>query len=206
MNPLTLLLLALPLLEIATLVEVGAWIGAGPTVALVVLSAVLGASVLRRQGMAVLRRAREAAGRDEPPVGALFDGLCVVIASVLLIIPGFLTDIVALMLFIPWVRLGFGRWLIGRLMRHGDVRMWVNGRVVTPRTPPAGPPPAPGAAFGPGSRPGQVIDGEYTEVDGMATDGEATDDVPKLAASRWGQRDAMPKGQEDGENKGDGRR
>jgi UPF0716 protein FxsA len=98
------LLLVLPLAEIAGFVVVGSEIGALATIGLVLLSAVVGSILLRWQGfsaLANLRRDLEAGG---DPGRQMAHGVMIVIAGILLIIPGFITDIVGLLLFLPPVR------------------------------------------------------------------------------------------------------
>ena len=189
MNPLLLLFLLLPIAEIATFIVVGDWIGVGPTIGLVILSVILGSVLIRWQGLSVLKRAQETAERGESPVGAVFEGFCVVVAGMLLIIPGFLTDIVGLLLFVRPVRNALGRWLFERMRAAGTFRMhgrmgghtWSSGDPADPSGRPRNRPP-----------PG-VIDVEYQEVDpdgdrpgttGPA-DRNGQDDTPKLDDSRW---------------------
>jgi UPF0716 protein FxsA len=105
MAPLILLaLLAMPFIEIAVFIRVGEAIGVLPTVALTLLSTSAGIALMRHQGLATLARARAAAERNEPPVEELLDGLCILFAGALLIVPGFVTDAIGLLLFIPAVR------------------------------------------------------------------------------------------------------
>lgn len=114
MNPLLLILL-LPILEIVGFIQVGDWIGAGPTIGLLALSAVVGMLIVRHQGLASLSKAQAAAARGEAPIGTVLDGFCAVLAGVLLIIPGFLTDILGILLLIRPLRRGIGRWLFSRI-------------------------------------------------------------------------------------------
>jgi UPF0716 protein FxsA len=99
-----LFLLLLPLLEIAGFVVVGREIGALATVGLVILSGVAGSLLLRHQGFGVMTRVRAEmdAGRD--PSRQLAHGAMIVLAAILLIIPGFITDILAILLLLPPVR------------------------------------------------------------------------------------------------------
>ena len=99
-----LFLLLLPLLEIAGFVIVGREIGALATVGLVILSSVAGSLLLRHQGFGVMARVRTEmdAGRD--PSRQLAHGAMIVLAAILLIIPGFITDIFAILLLLPPVR------------------------------------------------------------------------------------------------------
>lgn len=99
-----LILLALPFVEIAVLIEVGGLIGAWPTVALALLGSCAGVIVVRVAGLAMLHRARMAVARNEPPMDELLDGLCLLLAGALLIVPGFVTDVLGLLLLVPWVR------------------------------------------------------------------------------------------------------
>ncbi|OLP60488.1 membrane protein FxsA [Xaviernesmea oryzae] len=101
---LPLALLALPLLEIATFILVGRHIGVGATLLLVLGSAVLGALLLRRQGLDALRRISVAARNGEDAGRELVHAAMIVIAGLLLIVPGFLTDLLGLLLFLPPVR------------------------------------------------------------------------------------------------------
>ncbi|MBK3732227.1 FxsA family protein [Azospirillum brasilense] len=190
MNPLLLLFLLLPIAEIATFIEVGDWIGAGPTVGLVILSAILGSVLIRWQGLSVLKRAQASAERGESPVGAVFEGFCVVVAGLLLIIPGFLTDIVGLLLFVRPIRNALGRWLFDRMKGVASFKMGgqMDGRAGGRTWSSSGP------HGGPGNRPPPgVIDVDYQEVDpdggrpGSAgpSDRDGPDDMPKLGDSRW---------------------
>ena len=107
MNPfavLLALLVAVPLTELWLLIEIGSRIGALTTVALVVLTAVLGAALLRWQGFETLRRAQEALARGVPPAVELVEGALLVVAGAFLLTPGFLTDAVGFALLVPGVR------------------------------------------------------------------------------------------------------
>jgi UPF0716 protein FxsA len=101
---LPLVVVALPFIEIAGFVLVGEAVGVLATLALVIAAAVLGAMLLRVQGFGVMTRIhREVeAGRD--PSGEVAKGVMVLFAGILLLIPGFFTDIVGLLLFLPPVR------------------------------------------------------------------------------------------------------
>lgn len=141
-------LIVVPLAEIAVLIEVGGRLGLGVTLALIVLTAMVGAWVLRRQGVAVLRRAQQQMQQGALPVGEVFEGFCLVIAGALLLTPGFLSDSVGAMLLLPPVR----AWLYRRV-RHRFEEQAMSG------TPPH---PGPdGRQRGHGS----VIDAEFEEVE-----------------------------------------
>lgn len=105
-----------PILEIAIFIQVGGWLGVMPTVGLILLTAITGTLLLRQQGLATLARAQAAMGQGEMPIGEVVHGLFLLIAGVLLLTPGFATDIVGLLLFLPAVRLGLGGFILHRIM------------------------------------------------------------------------------------------
>ena len=109
-----LLLLLVPVAEIAVFVQVGSRIGAGMTVLLVVASAVVGVWLVRRQGLATAARVQAMVERGESPAFGMLEGLALLVAGVLLLIPGFLTDIAAFVLLIPPLR----RRIIRLYLRH----------------------------------------------------------------------------------------
>jgi UPF0716 protein FxsA len=112
-----LLLLALPLIEIALFILVGRAIGVLPTLGLVILAVIVGGFVLRQQGIGVLNRMRTNVQTGTLPGQTLFEGMLLAVAAVLLIIPGFLGDFVAILLLLPPVR----AWLYKTLTRNMTV-------------------------------------------------------------------------------------
>ena len=104
MRLLLILLLVVPLAEIYVLIEVGSEIGAVATVSLVVLTAVVGAALMRAQGLAILLRARATMARGEAPALELLEGAAILIAGALLLTPGFITDAVGFACLVPSVR------------------------------------------------------------------------------------------------------
>jgi len=96
--------LLLPIIEIALFIKVGQWIGLWPTLALVVGAAVLGAALLRQQGLSVLTQMRSNVSAGKIPGQAIADTMMIGMAAMLLILPGFFTDAIALALLLPPVR------------------------------------------------------------------------------------------------------
>lgn len=149
--------IAVPIIEIGLFIEIGGWIGLWPTIGIVIVTAFAGTTMLRLQGLSVLQRVQESANRNELPVQEVFDGLCLLVAGVLLLTPGFFTDSIGFLLFVPVFRrfaaAAIWRWLV----RNGKISVSAGGF---------------GASSGPG-RPerggrapgGPVIDGEFEEVD-----------------------------------------
>ena len=141
--------IGVPLVEIAVFIQVGGMIGLWPTLALVVLTAVLGTWQLRAQGLATLLSARDQVERGALPTRELFDGACLLVAGALLLTPGFVTDGAGFLLFVPPVRDILRRYLA----RHVSMRVQTQGFVDG------------GAARPPGAN-GPIIDGEYRDVTG----------------------------------------
>lgn len=104
MFPLSLVLLALPLIEIAGFVIVGKQIGVVATIGLVVLSSVIGGILLRIQGIGILAQIGKQIEAGQNPSREVAHGVMVVMAGILLLIPGFVTDLLGILLFIPPVR------------------------------------------------------------------------------------------------------
>lgn len=98
------LILLLPLAEIAGFVVVGQMVGVWGTLGLVVLGGLVGIMLLRIQGLQMLKRLSEEGREGRMPGDAIVQGAMIVVAAVLLLIPGFVTDIIGLALFIPGVR------------------------------------------------------------------------------------------------------
>ncbi|KQV20281.1 exclusion suppressor FxsA [Rhizobium sp. Root1203] len=115
-------LLLMPLAEIAGFVLVGKAIGLWATLALVMLSFIVGLMLLRRQGIGILRRMSADGQSGALPGRELLRPAMLVIASLLLIIPGFITDIIALLIFIPAVRDLAWRYVSSRFVVVGNTR------------------------------------------------------------------------------------
>jgi UPF0716 protein FxsA len=106
-----------PIVEMWILIEVGGWIGALPTIALVVLTATLGLSLLKRQGLSTLMSARRKMDEGSIPASELVSGVMIAVGSALLLTPGFVTDAIGFALLIPQTR----QWLLFKLIdRYRD--------------------------------------------------------------------------------------
>lgn len=97
-------LILVPVLELYLLIQVGSEIGALAVMGLLLATAAAGLLLLRYQGFSLVRRAQAAVARGELPARELLDGLLVLAAGLLLVFPGFLTDVLALALLLPWLR------------------------------------------------------------------------------------------------------
>jgi UPF0716 protein FxsA len=145
--------LMVPVLEIALFIQVGGWIGLWPTLAIVVLTAVLGAWLVRTQGRMAMGQLRRSFSELDDPTVPLAHGAMILVAGALLLTPGFFTDAIGFALLMPPVRMAVFRYLRSRVTvaqfqmgPDGDPRM--RGR--------RGQDPFP--------EHGDVIDGEFKEV------------------------------------------
>ena len=97
-------MLAMPFIEIAGFVIIGSEIGVFATLGLVILSAMLGFFLLRVQGIGLLLRIRSETAAGRVPDREMVHGAMLVLAAILLIVPGFVTSTIGILLFIPFVR------------------------------------------------------------------------------------------------------
>ena len=104
MNPFFLLFIGLPALEIYLFIEVGGQIGALNTLALIFFTAIVGLYFAKLQGMQTLRSGMVNVYQNKIPIYEMISGASIAVAALLLIIPGFFTDIVGFFLLIPFTR------------------------------------------------------------------------------------------------------
>jgi UPF0716 protein FxsA len=170
--------------EIAVLVLAVRWLGLPATVLAVLVTSVVGVLLLRREGVRAWRRFREAAERGEPPGVRVADGLVGLVGALLLVVPGFVTDVLGLLLVVPP-----GRPLARRAVRRvaearmssglaGDVfgprRVRVRMRPPRPAATPDGTPP-PGTPPAQGTSPGAALPSDPTPA-GRASAGRQAPD------------------------------
>jgi UPF0716 protein FxsA len=98
------LFIVVPLVELYVIIQVGQEIGALPTIAILVADSVLGSILLRSQGRAAWRRFNEAMSAGRVPAREVLDGALVIFGGALLLTPGFITDVVGLVLLVPPTR------------------------------------------------------------------------------------------------------
>lgn len=140
--------LLVPIIEIALFIQVGGLIGLWPTLAIVVLTAVLGTVLVRTQGRMALGQLQRSFAELDDPTEPLAHGAMILLSGALLLTPGFFTDAIGFALLIPGVRMGVFRYLRSKV----TVSQFQMGT---------------GAQFHTGQNMrGQddIIDGEYSEV------------------------------------------
>ncbi|MDO9106544.1 MAG: FxsA family protein [Methylovulum sp.] len=107
-----LVVLVVPFAEIYLLLQVGGIIGALPTIFLVVFTALLGAFLLKQQGLATFRRFQLSMAQGEVPAYEIIEGPIILLGGVLLLTPGFITDLMGLVCLIPQLRRKIAQYLI----------------------------------------------------------------------------------------------
>ncbi len=99
-----LLFISIPLIEIYLLIQIGASIGAATTVILCIFTAALGAFLVRLQGLLTIAKVKQSMDRGELPAVTLLEGLMLLLTGVLLLTPGFFTDVIGFLCLVPAIR------------------------------------------------------------------------------------------------------
>lgn len=130
-------LIILPLSEIASIVWVAHLLGVLPMLALLVAVSIVGAVLAKRAGLGAWRRFRATLAAGDIPSGEVFDGVLILLAGALLIVPGFVTDVLGLLLLVPAVR-SVAKWLFWRRMKRRLIELTerTNGRLGARRVTP----------------------------------------------------------------------
>ena len=148
-----LVFIVVPMLELLLLIKIGQGIGALPTLALVIGTALTGAYIISRQSLTVVNRAMEALSQGRTPVEPVLDGLFLMVAGVLLLTPGLITDVLALALLVPPLRRQIARaamrWALRRSNVHVETFTTDGGR----------------RGWRPADEDGTIIEGEFERVD-----------------------------------------
>ncbi len=126
---LLLLFVGLPLIELALLIKLGQLWGVWPTIGLVVITGIVGASLARIQGFLVYTRIQNELAQGRMPAEELIDGLLILVGGVVLLTPGILTDLFGFTMLLPLTRLFFKRWLRRRfdsMVQQGETRIFIH--------------------------------------------------------------------------------
>jgi UPF0716 protein FxsA len=143
---LLILFILIPIIEIALFIQVGGMIGLWPTLAIVVLTAIIGTTMLRNQGLSTMARLQSSLSTGENPVDPMVHGALILVSGVLLLTPGFFTDGVGFALLLPPIRSALIKWGATKAFGGGFVVMNQNGRPQQPTDT-------------------SVLDGEYSVLD-----------------------------------------
>ncbi len=123
---LILLFTAVPAIELALLIKVGQHIGVIYTLGIVIVTGVIGAYLAKLQGLFVLRKIQEDINQGRMPTDKLFDAVLILCSGILLLTPGFITDLIGLAGLIPFSRNLFKQWL-----KRKTKGMINQGRIIT---------------------------------------------------------------------------
>ncbi len=172
--------LSLPLVEITLFIMVGDALGLAATMGLIILTTLAGAWLLRYLGFTAFQRLQEGLARQEYPEVELFNAVCLFAAAVLLIVPGFFTDGLGLLLFLPGLRNVLSHVIFNRLVSSGVV--FVHGETPFSHREKG--------AFGEDG----VIEGEFEDL------------TPKKAAEKTADRKETPPSLVDDHERSDGKK
>lgn len=142
-----LIFVLVPIIEIALFIELGGFLGTWPTLGIVILTALLGSTLLRQQGFQTMNRLQSSLKEGQNPVDPMAHGALLLVAGVVLITPGFFTDAVGLLLMLPPVRAALIKWGAARFMNSKNIHVSGFGQ---PSEPPQQP---------------NVVDADFTVVD-----------------------------------------
>ena len=124
MPVLALLFLAVPFVELFVILQVGQTVGVLNTIALLIVVSFVGAWLVKREGLGVLRRAQAQLNAGRVPTVELVDGVLILFAGALLLTPGFVTDCVGILLLLPPVRAAVRAYARRRLAERVVVQRW----------------------------------------------------------------------------------
>ncbi len=118
------LFIGIPLIEIYLFIQVGGAIGALATVALVVVTALVGVALLRAQGLQTMAKFQQRVAQGEMPADTMLEGAALLFGGALLLTPGFLTDAIGFLCLLPVTRRPLVRWLISNVTLQNNVHMY----------------------------------------------------------------------------------
>ncbi|WP_434357192.1 membrane protein FxsA [Parasalinivibrio latis] len=107
--------IAVPIIEIALFIQVGGILGLWPTIALVLITAFVGASLVRSQGLQTLMSVQQRLQQGELPAQQIVEGVMLAVAGVLLLTPGFMTDAMGMTILLPAPRAAIAKYLMSRV-------------------------------------------------------------------------------------------
>ncbi|QCJ40640.1 membrane protein FxsA [Bacillus sp. S3] len=126
MRYLFILIIAIPAAEIGLLLFSGKTLGVWPTLLLIILTGVVGAYLAKREGLQTIRKARVQLQNGHIPGEALLDGICILVGGILLLLPGFITDIGGFFMLFPPTRRAIKFLMINSLrkkIQRGNIKI-----------------------------------------------------------------------------------
>ncbi|MBE9475873.1 MAG: FxsA family protein [Proteobacteria bacterium] len=144
--PLLLIFILIPIIEIGLFIEVGGYIGVWKTLAIVIITAIIGTALLRKQGLSTMARLQANLQTGDNPIDPIAHGALILVSGVLLLTPGFFTDGVGFALLVPPVRAALIKWGAAKMLSGNFVVMSATSQ--TTQKPDS-----------------TVLDGDYTVID-----------------------------------------
>ena len=144
------LFLLIPIIEIFFLIKVGEVIGAFPTIILVVLTAVIGAGLLRQQGLSTLARLQQNMSQGQIPAQEMIEGVLLAVGGALLMTPGFVTDTIGFLCLLPFSR----KYIASNIMKRSAISLKSRMGGFTQ-----------GSQRSPFESDSDVFEGEFTEIE-----------------------------------------
>ena len=129
MNTVLLLILLVPIIEIYLFIKIGSQIGAFNTISLIFITAIIGVYYAKYEGLNTLRSAINQIVKNEIPIYEIVSGAALAFASLLLILPGFLTDIIGFLIIFPWQEKYFLREFQKRITKKIKTLLKVNTKI-----------------------------------------------------------------------------
>ena len=119
-----------PFIEIYLLIKIGAQVGAFNTILIVIITGLLGAWLAKLEGIRTMTKVRESLNRGELPAEELLDAMLIFIAGIVLLTPGFITDLAGLTILVPKARYWFKRWLRKKIDEWIEISNGTGGRSI----------------------------------------------------------------------------
>jgi UPF0716 protein FxsA len=132
---LLLFFIGIPILEVSIFISIGTVIGLGPTLTIVITTAIIGAVLVKKQGLKTLFSAQKNLGNNQLPIQEFFDGLFLIVAGLFLITPGFVTDGIGLLLFLPQIKMLLKNIISNMLVARTSKGVYTNINNTEPKKP-----------------------------------------------------------------------
>lgn len=114
---LILVFIFIPAIEIGLFMWAGSHIGILPVILIILLTGIVGIALVKQQGIETWKKVQFSMYNQEPPGRHILDGICILVGGVFLLAPGFFTDLLGLVLVIPWTRIPFKQLMYMQLMK-----------------------------------------------------------------------------------------
>ena len=122
MNTFLIIILGIPILEIYLFIKIGSQIGAFNTISLILITAIVGVAYARHEGFNTLKSGISQIMKNEVPIYEIISGATLAFAAVLLILPGFATDVIGILLIFPYTRKYFIKSVSGKYSQKSKVK------------------------------------------------------------------------------------